>query len=136
MIKKSRDLKIRSALPCFSLPTNDSELTDVGYVLAIENGSCVYISGDTGYHELLAHVRRLEPDVMITCMNSGFDNMSHWEAAELAGIIKPKAAIPSRYDIFPDNAADPQLFRAALRCKTPDVRYQQLEYVKSFFFKA
>ena len=105
-------------------------------MLAIENGSRVYISGDTGYHELLAHVRRLEPDVMITCMNSGFDNMSHWEAAELAGIIKPKAAIPSRYDIFPDNAADPQLFRAALRCKTPDVRYQQLEYVKSFFFKA
>ena len=119
----------------FALPTDDGELTHMGYVLAIENGPRVYISGDTDYHELLGHVRRLEPDVMITCMNSGFNNMSHWEAAELAGIIKPKVAIPCHYDMFPDNAADPQLFRAALKFKAPEVRYQQLEYVKPFVFK-
>ena len=53
----------------------------MGFVLAIENRPRVYISGDTDYHELLTHVRKLEPDVMITCMNSGFNNMSHWEAA-------------------------------------------------------
>ena len=73
---------------------------------------------------------------MITCMNSGLNNMSRWEAAELAGLIKPKVAIPCHYDMFPDNAADPQLFRAALRYKAPDVRYQQLEYVKPFVFKS
>jgi L-ascorbate metabolism protein UlaG (beta-lactamase superfamily) len=44
-------------------------------------------------------------------------------------------AIPCHYDRFPDNAADPQLFRAALKFKGPDVRYQQLEYVKPFVFK-
>ena len=73
---------------------------------------------------------------MITCMNSGLNNMSRWEAAELAGLIKPKVAIPCHYDMFPDNAADPQLFRAALRFKDPDVRCQQLEYMKPFVFKA
>ena len=103
-------------------------------MLAIENGPRVYISGDTDYHELLAHVRWLEPDVMITCMNSGLTNMSRWEAAELAGLIKPKVAIPCHHDMFPDNAADPQLFRAALRYKAPAVRYEQLEYVKPFVF--
>jgi L-ascorbate metabolism protein UlaG (beta-lactamase superfamily) len=96
-------------------------------VLAIENGPRVYISGDTDYHELLSHVRRPWPDVMMTCVNSRFNNMSHWEAAELAGIIKPKVAIPCHYDTFTDNAADPQLFRAALKFKAPNVRYQQLE---------
>ena len=65
---------------------------------------------------------------MITCMNSGLNNMSRWEAAELAGLIKPKVAIPCHYDMFPDNAA--------LRYKAPDVRYQQLEYVKPFVFKS
>ena len=31
---------------------------------------------------------------------------------------------------------DPQLFRAALKFKAPDVRNQQLEYVKPFVFKS
>ncbi len=120
----------------FAVPTDDSDITHMGYVLAIENGPRIYISGDTDYHNLLAHVRKLEPDVMITCMNSGFNNMSHWEAAELAGQIKPKVAIPCHYDMFPDNSADPQLFRAALRYNAPDVRYEQLEHVKPFVFKS
>ena len=57
-------------------------------------------------------------------------------ATPLAGLIKPKVAIPCHYDMFPDNAADPQPFRAALKFKAPDVRYQQFEYVKPFVFKS
>jgi L-ascorbate metabolism protein UlaG (beta-lactamase superfamily) len=55
-------------------------------------------------------------------------------ATPLAGLIKPKVAIPCHYDMFPYNAADPQLFRAALRYKAPYVGYHQLEYVKPFVF--
>ena len=55
----------------------------------------------------------LEPEIVIACMNRGFNNMSHGEAAELAGIVKPKVAILCHCDMFPDHAADPQLFRAA-----------------------
>jgi L-ascorbate 6-phosphate lactonase len=62
--------------------------------------------------------------------------MSHWEAAELAALIKPKVAIPCHYDMFPDNAADPLQFRASLRARAPDVRYEQLDYVKPFVFKS
>ena len=98
----------------FAMPTDDSDLNHMGFVLAVENGPRIYISGDTDYSDLLAHVRKLEPDLMITCINGGFNNLSHWEAAELAALLKPKVAIPCHYDMFPDNAADPQQFRAVL----------------------
>lgn len=120
----------------FAVPTDDTDLAHMGYVFAIDNGPRIYISGDTDFHELLGHVRKLEPDVMITCMNGGFNNLSHWEAADLAAIIKPKVAIPCHYDMFPDNQGDPQQFRAFLHLRAPEVRYQQLEYVRPFVFKA
>jgi L-ascorbate 6-phosphate lactonase len=120
----------------FAMPTDDSDLNHMGYVLAVENGPRIYISGDTDYSDLLAHVRKLEPDVMITCMNGGFNNLSHWEAADLAALIKPKVAIPCHYDMFPDNAGDPQQFRACLGLRAPQVRYEQLDYVKPFVFKS
>ncbi|PYV28032.1 MAG: MBL fold metallo-hydrolase [Acidobacteria bacterium] len=120
----------------FAMPTDDSDLNHMGFVLAVENGPRIYISGDTDYSDILAHVRKLEPDVMITCMNGGFNNLSHWEAADLAAIIKPKVAIPCHYDMFPDNSADPAQFRACLGYKAPQVRYEQLEYVKPFVFKS
>ena len=120
----------------FAMPTDDSDLNHMGYVLAVENGPRVYISGDTDYSDLLAHVRKLEPDIMISCINGGFNNLSHWEAAELAALLKPKVAIPCHYDMFPDNASDPQQFRACLRYKAPQVRYEQLDYVKPFVFKS
>jgi L-ascorbate 6-phosphate lactonase len=120
----------------FAMPTDDSDLNHMGFVLAVENGPRVYISGDTDYSDLLGHVRKLEPDIMISCINAGFNNLNHWEAADLAAMLKPKVAIPCHYDMFPDNAADPQQFRAALRYKAPEVRYEQLEYVKPFVFKS
>ena len=57
---------------------------------------------------------------MISCINGGFNNLSHFEAAELAGKIKPKAAIPCHYDMFPDNAADPRQFAASLKLCAPE----------------
>jgi L-ascorbate metabolism protein UlaG (beta-lactamase superfamily) len=46
--------------------------------------------------------------------------------------IKPKAAIPCRYDMFPDNAVDPRQFRASLKLFAPDTAYQELEHGKPF----
>lgn len=120
----------------FAMPTDDSDLNHMGFVLAIEDGPRIYISGDTDYSDLLRHVAKLEPDVMITCMNGGFNNLSHWEAADVAGMIKPKVAIPCHYDMFPENTADPEQFRACLRYKAPLVRYECLEYVRPFMFKS
>ena len=87
----------------------------MGYVFEFGSGPKVYMTGDTDYSELLASAARHSPNLVITCINGGFNNMSHWEAAKLVGQIGPKAAIPCHYDMFPDNAEDPKQFRASLR---------------------
>jgi L-ascorbate 6-phosphate lactonase len=126
-----RDVKIRGA---FALPTDDSDLNHMGFVLQFGKGPSVYITGDTDYSELLASAARHSPDILITCINGGFNNLSHYEAAYLAAQVKPKIAIPCHYDMFPDNSVDPGQFRASLTMRAPEVRYQQLEHGKPFLF--
>jgi len=97
-------------------------------------GPRVYMTGDTDYNELLESAARHSPDLVITCINGGFNNLSHYEAAQLVGKIRPKAAIPCHYDMFPDNAEDPNQFRTSLKLRAPGVAYQELEHGKVFVF--
>jgi L-ascorbate 6-phosphate lactonase len=120
-----KDIRIRGT---FAMPTDDTDLNHMGFVLEFGGGPKVYITGDTDYHELLLSAAKHRPDVMITCINGGFNNLSHWEAADLAGKVKPRAAVPCHYDMFPDNSVDPKQFEAALKLKAPDVRYMHLEH--------
>lgn len=126
-----RDVHIRGA---FALPTDDTDLNHMGYIFRFGSGPVVYVTGDTDFSELLFSAAKYSPDLMITCINGGFNNLSHFEAAQVAGKIKPKAAIPCHYDMFPDNAVDPGQFRASLKVQAPDVRYQQLEHGKPLVF--
>lgn len=126
-----RDLRLTGT---FALPTDDTDLNHMGFVVRFGDGPTVYVTGDTARHELLFSAARHEPDVMISCINGGFNNLSHWEAAELASKVKPRVAIPCHYDLFPDNGADPQQFRAALALQVPEVRYQQLVHGEPFVF--
>jgi L-ascorbate 6-phosphate lactonase len=126
-----RDIQLRGT---FALPTDDTDLNHMGFVLRFGSGPTIYVTGDTDFTELLFSAAKHSPDLLITCINGGFNNLSHWEAAELAKRVKPKAAVPCHYDMFPDNAVDPSQFRASLRMKAPDVRYQELEHGKPFVF--
>ena len=129
---QASDVTIHST---FAMPTDDSDLNHLGFVLTIEDGPRLYISGDTDYSNLLAHVRKLEPDIMITCINGWFNNLNHRQAADLAAEIGPKIAIPCHYDMFLDNAADPEQFRAYLQYRAPQVRYERLDYLRPFVFR-
>jgi L-ascorbate 6-phosphate lactonase len=120
----------------FALPTDDTDLNHMGYVFCFGNGPRVYVTGDTDYSELLASAARHRPDLMITCINGGFNNLSHYEAAELAGKIRPRAAIPCHYDMFPDNAVDPRQFAASLKMRAPEVGYLELSYGRPLVFPA
>ena len=129
-----KDLRIRGT---FALPTDDTDLNHMGYIFSAgSRGPKVYVTGDTDFSELLFEAGRHKPDVLITCINGGFNNLSAWEAAQLAGRIHPKAAIPCHYDMFADNAVDPGQFRAALAMNAPQVRYQELEYGRPYLFPA
>jgi L-ascorbate 6-phosphate lactonase len=118
----------------FALPTDSSDLNHMGFVYQFGRGPKMYVTGDTDYHDLLCDVRRHEPDVVITVMNGGFNNLSHWEAANLVGQVKPKAAIPCHYDMFADNSVDPKQFQAAMKIKAPGVAYQELEHGAPWVF--
>jgi len=127
-----RDVKIRGT---FSLPTDDTDLNHMGFVFQFGGGPRIYMTGDTAESELLASARRHKPELMITCVNGGFQNLSHDQAAMLAAQIRPRAAIPCHYDMFPDNGADPKQFRAALKLRAPDVRYLEAEHGKPILFE-
>jgi len=118
----------------FALPTDDTDLNHMGFVFEFGNGPRVYVTGDTDYTELLVSASKWQPDLMITCVNGGFNNLSHWEAADIAGKIKPRVAIPCHYDMFADNQVDPKQFRASLMLRAPGVAYQELAYGVPFLF--
>ena len=126
-----RDVRIHGA---FALPTDDTDLNHMGFVFEFAHGPRIYVTGDTDYSDLLASAAKHSPDLVITCINGGFNNLSHWEAAQLVSMVKPKAAIPCHYDMFPDNAVDPRMFRASLMLRAPGVAYQQLEHGQPFVF--
>ncbi len=126
------DLRLRGT---FALPTDATDLNHMGYVVQFGTGPKVYITGDTDYSELLASAGRHEPSLVITCINGGFNNLSHYEAANLVGQIKPRAAIPCHYDMFPDNAVDPKQFRASLQLRAKGVRYQELQHGRVLVFE-
>ncbi|MGH9664260.1 MAG: MBL fold metallo-hydrolase [Bryobacteraceae bacterium] len=126
-----RDLRLNGT---FALPTDTSDLNHMGYVVQFGRGPKIYVTGDTDYTELLLGVTKHSPDLVITCINGGFNNLSHWEAADIVGKIKPKAAIPCHYDMFPDNAVDPAQFRASLLLRAPGVQYRELNHGQPFLF--
>jgi L-ascorbate 6-phosphate lactonase len=119
-VVEMRDVRVRGT---FAMPTDDTDLNHVGYILEFGHAPKIYMTGDTAESELLESARRHEPRLMITCINGGFKNLSHDQAAMLAGKIKPRAAVPCHYDMFPDNSMDPLQFRAALKLRAPDVGY-------------
>jgi L-ascorbate 6-phosphate lactonase len=117
------DLTLRGT---FALPTDDTDLNHMGFVFEFAGGPKIYMTGDTDYHDLVASAAKHRPDVMIACINGGFNNLSTWEAAELAARVKPRIAVPCHYDLFPDNAVDPKQFRACLKVRAPEVSYHEL----------
>lgn len=118
----------------FALPTDTTDLNHMGFVFRFGSGPSIYVTGDTDHSELLTGAAKHNPGAMITCINGGFNNLSHWEAADLAGKIKPKVAIPCHYDMFADNSVDPRQFRASLQLKAGGVAYHELQHGEPWVF--
>ncbi len=118
----------------FALPTDSTDFNHLGYVIRFSEGPTVYLTGDSAWHPLLADAPRCRPDVLITCINGGFGNLSHWEAAGLAAALQPKVAVPCHYDLFADNTADPRQFRPALTVRAPGVCNQELQHGKLWVY--
>ncbi len=123
----------------FALPTDGTDLNHVGYLLVFPNGSTFWNTGDTAWHETLPMLAtavfreslpagKAGPDLMAVCINSGYGNLSHWDAARLAGTAKPRYTVPVHWDLFPHNSCDPFPFRTSLEKNCPGTVYSPLEH--------
>ncbi len=127
------DLWLRAT---FAIPLGADDLTHVGYVIGVDGGPVVYMTGDTAYHEVLADaVAPHRPDVLVAVVNGAFRNLSPAEAARLARQLDVQVAIPCHYDLFPDNSLPPRLFRTNLHVEGIADRYRELEHGVPFTYQ-
>jgi L-ascorbate 6-phosphate lactonase len=119
---------------CFAEPTSFEELNHMGYAFLFSHGRTYYNSGDTAKSELLEHVASFKVDWMTICINGGYHNLSHWEAAEIVALIKPKIAIPAHHDMMPHNVQAPHMFRQSLSRLAPAVEYREMLYYEAQVF--
>lgn len=89
----------------------------------------LYMTGDTEYSEVLAEVKKYEPDTMITCINGKLGNMDYGSAARLAGEIGINMAVPCHYGMFADNTENPEKFRTAL--EGSGILYKELRFMET-----
>jgi L-ascorbate 6-phosphate lactonase len=120
----------------FALPTDGSDLTHMGFVVEVADGPRFYITGDTAETDLVKTAKRHAPHLMAVCINAGFKNLSHWQAAELVRDIDPEIAIPCHFDMFPDNSCPPHMFRASLAVLGIEEKYRLLKPGEVFVYSA
>jgi len=118
----------------FAEPTDFVDLNHMGFVVQFPGGRVWYNSGDTQKTELLEHAKAYKPAMMAVCINGGYHNLSHWEAAEICALVQPEVAVPSHYDMMPHNLQSPHMFRKSLYEKTKTVQYLRMDYYKAYEF--
>lgn len=118
----------------FAEPTDFTDLNHMGFVVKFPGGRVWYNSGDTAKTELLGHVKSFQPAMMSVCINGGYHNLSHWEAAEICALVQPEVAVPAHYDMMPHNLQSPAMFRKSLYEKARTVKYLKMDYYKAYEF--
>lgn len=132
-IHRVDDLWIRAT---FAIPLGPDDLTHVGYLIGVDEGPTLYVTGDTAYHDVLAEATAPHrPDILAAVINGAFRNLSPADAARLARLLNVPVAVPCHYDLFPDNSLPPQLFRTNLKIEGIGDRYLQLEHGVPFTYK-
>ncbi len=119
----------------FALPTDHTDLNHLGYLIEFSNGITFYNSGDTAYCDLFTYINRFEVDICTICINGGFHNLSHTDAARIVKDIDPKVVIPCHYDMMVNNAGNPEMFHSALQILGVKSQYQQLDYYQPWLYK-
>jgi L-ascorbate 6-phosphate lactonase len=126
------DLRLKGT---FAIPWSGDDMTHIGYLVLIDNGPTVYLTGDTDYNDVLASVAAFKPDIMLTVINGAFRNLGPNEATKLTAQVNPKIVIPCHYDLFPDNSVSPRLFRTTLVAAGIGEKYKELDRGKPYVFK-
>ena len=119
----------------FSLPTDRTDLNHIGILLRFANGTTFFNTGDTAYAERLSELLPVEVDVCAICINGGFHNLSHIQAASVVHAIRPRAVIPCHYDMMINNVASPAMLRVALDLIGSNASFILMEYYKPWLYQ-
>lgn len=118
----------------FALPTDGTDLNHLGVLIQFANGIIFYDTGDTAFCDLLKTALPHGTDVCAICVNGGYRNLNHMQAAEVIAAIKPKVAIPCHYDMMINNIAPPQMLEVSLRVLGDNTPVQILPYYEPWLY--
>jgi L-ascorbate metabolism protein UlaG (beta-lactamase superfamily) len=87
----------------------------VGYVVELEDGFSIYLSGDTDVFGDMALINQFfKPDLAIVCIGGHFTMGPRRAAYAVRELLKPKKVIPIHYGTYPVINRTPAEFEAAL----------------------
>lgn len=119
----------------FALPTDQTDLNHMGFIIKFSNGITFFNSGDTDFTELLGFARKFKPDVATICINGGFNNLDNMDAVKVTQMVKPKVVIPCHYDMMINNIGNPLVFESFLRLSGSKSKFQLMTYYKPYIYK-
>ncbi len=93
-------------------PFHPKEDGKVGYILTV-NGVRIYHAGDTDH---IPEMKNIRTDIALLPV-SGTYVMTPAEAAEAAGDINPKIAIPMHYGAIVGSTSDADVFKGLVKCE-------------------
>ncbi len=112
----------------YCLPTDGTDLNHVGFLITFEQGNVLYNTGDTAYTSLLGYLSERKIDLMTVCINGGYRNLSHFEAAALTKEIHPARVAPCHHDVMPHNWQPAEVFRHSLRVVKAESEFFEIPY--------
>lgn len=147
-VELAADLRVTGVAAAHEFLDRDPETGRCPYLgFVIEtDGLRIYHSGDTcKYEGLETALLRLAPDLVFLPINGRdaerlrrncIGNMTWQEAADLAGALTPTLAVPTHFDMFAGNTADPALFIDYMAVKHPTVETLVPSYGERVFVPA
>lgn len=91
-----------------------------GFVISV-GGVSLYHAGDTGLTMDMQLLKESEIDLMLVPIGGNF-TMDIEDAARAVSFVSPKQVVPMHYNTFGLIQADPELFRAAVVSRCPEVK--------------
>lgn len=122
------------ATSTFAMPTDSTDLNHSGILLRFANGMTFYDTGDTAFFDGLHKLLPTEVDVCAICINGGFRNLSHFDAARVIDGIRPKFVIPCHYDMMINNVASPEMLRVSMDVLGVNAEFHIMDYYKPTIF--
>ncbi len=118
----------------YAVPTGADVLDTTGYLLQFSNGRSLYHTSDTAFSSLLLSAAP-HAEVLFTCINGKWSNLTAEQAVQLTLAVRPRYAIPNHYDLFALNCENPETFVYLLGKADADIVPQVLEVMQPWVWK-